>query len=492
MQLSGSQMMAMQLFVTDPLFAWARLEDHPQLSTLRHLLEILPDQALIEGLEAARGNGRNDFPIRVLWGVFVFTVALRHTSFASCLDELHRNPALYRLLGIASVDDIPKDYNLSRFVEVVGQEPHLSELRKVFDVLVQRLGVAVPDLGQHTAGDSTGLNGRPKKNPRGVAEEIEQGLPQPCGGRKEYKDDTGKVVKVVEWNGYKHHLLVDVRHEVPLAYRITDPTVGDNEQIKPLLEQAIANLPAGRIQTMAYDKAADDEKVHEALHEHGIKPLIHNRALWQSEHERPLPGKKGRYPLNVLHDEAGTVLCYDMVSNPPVRHPMAYVGYEKDRETLKYRCPARHEGWKCPSDARCNEGKKYGMIIRVDREVDLRRFPPIPRATKQFERRYKGRTAVERVNGRTKVFWGADDGNLRGSRRFHAYLGVIMVVCVGMATLLALTARREGSMGDTRLSPIAEALREAVLAGPVEQADNGGMPRATGTAEQEQPLADSS
>jgi Transposase DDE domain len=462
----------MQLYTTDPLFAWARLEDHPELSTLRRLLEVLPDQALLAGIEKARGKGRDDFPVRVLWGVVVFTIALRHPSYASCIAELNRNPALYRLLGISGVKGIPKDYNISRFVEVLGQEPHLAELRKVFDVMVQRLGIAVPDLGEHTAGDSAALNGRAKKDPAAVAEEVKQGLPQPCGGRKEYKDENGTVVKVVEWKGYKHHLLVDVKHEVPLAYNLTDPKVGDNEEIKTLVEQATANLPAGRIKTLAYDKAGDDEKVHELLHQQHVKPLIQNRNLWQGDRERPLPGPKGRYPLNVVHDEAGTVYCYDMVSDPPVRHKMAYMGYEKDRETLKYRCPARHEGWQCPSEERCNAGKKYGMIIRVDREVDLRRFPPIPRATQQFEKRYKGRTAVERVNGRTKVFWGADDGNLRGSRRFHAQLGVIMVVCVAFATLLAMTSRREGSMGDTRLSPIALALREVALDGEAAQSAN--------------------
>jgi Transposase DDE domain len=482
----------MQLYATDPLFAWARLEDHPELSTLRQLLEVLPDQDLLAGLEKARGKGRDDFPVRVLWGTVVFTIALRHPSFASCIAELNRNPALYRLLGISSVAGIPKDYNLSRFLDVLGQEPHLSQLRQVFDVLVQRLGRAVPDLGQHTAGDSAGLNGRPKKDPDAVAEEVEQGLPQPCGGRKEYKDEAGKVTKVVEWHGYKHHLLVDVKHEVPLASSITDPKVGDNEQLQALLEQATANLGAGRIETLAYDKAADDEKVHELLHQQRIKPLIQNRALWQSEPERPLPGPAGRYPLHVVHDEAGTVYCYDMVSNPPVRHKMAYIGYEKDRETLKYRCPARHEGWSCPSDERCNAGKKYGMVIRVDRELDLRRFPPIPRGTQQFERRYKGRTAVERVNGRTKVYWGADDGNLRGSRRFHAYLGVIMVVYVGLATLLARTARREGSMGDTRLSPIAQALREAALAGDAQQSGNPAVVEPDPASHHEQPRPDTS
>jgi len=462
----------MQLHATDPLFAWARLEDHPQLATLRQLLAVLPDQELLAGLQQARGLGRDDFPIPVLWGVVVFTVALRHTSFASCLAELHRNPALYRLLGLTHVERIPKDWNVSRFLDVLGQQPHLNRLRQVFNVLAQHLGVAVPDLGQHLAGDSTGLNGRAKKNPQAVAQEREQGLPQPSGGRKEYTDETGQVTKVVEWFGYKLHLLVDVKHEVPLAYQITDTKAGDNEWIGPLLSQAKDNLPQERrIETLAYDKAADDEKVHELLHNEQIKPLIHNRSMWREELERPLPGPPGRYPLNVVHDEAGTVYCYDMVSNPPVRHRMAYVGYEKDRETLKYRCPAQHEGWNCPSQQRCNEGKSYGLVIRVDRELDLRRFPPIPRSTLQFERRYKGRTAVERVNGRLKVFWGADDGNLTGARRFHGYVGVVLVVCLGLATLLAMTPRREGSMGDTRLSPIAQALREVALGGEVGQAE---------------------
>src|SRR3954454_12462478 len=177
----------MLLHATDPLFAWARLEDHPCLATLRDLLEMLPDQQLLDGLRQARGKGRDDFPVEVLWGAVVFTVALRHPSFSACLDELHRNPALYRLLGIRSVAGIPNDYNLSRFLDVLGQEPHLGRARAIFDVLVRRLGACVPDLGEHTAGDSTGLSGRAKKDPDAVAEEVAQGLPQPSGGKKEYK-----------------------------------------------------------------------------------------------------------------------------------------------------------------------------------------------------------------------------------------------------------------------------------------------------------------
>jgi hypothetical protein len=58
------------------------------------------------------------------------------------------------------------------------------------------------------------------------------------------------------------------------------------------------------------------------------------------------------------------------------------------------------------------------MTVRVPHEIDLRRFPAIPRATPQFERLDTGRTCGERVNDRIKVYWGWDDGNVVGSKRF--------------------------------------------------------------------------
>jgi hypothetical protein len=119
-----------------------------------------------------------------------------------------------------------------------------------------------------------------------------------------------------------------------------------------------------------------------------------------------------------------------------------------------------HEGWRCPNHGRCNTGKKYGKTVRVKQEIDLRRFSPIPRATKQFERLYKGRTAVERTNARLKVFWGADDGNIAGAARFFAFLGTVMVVHAGLATLLASAPRREGTLGKMHLGAVQKALRE--------------------------------
>jgi hypothetical protein len=537
----------MRIAIQKPLFAWGCLEDHPTLDTLRRLFESIPDGPLLEGLRTYRGRGRNDYPVAVLWRVIVLTIALRHRDFEACLGELRRNPTLQTMIGIESVKQIPRGWNVSRFLDVLGQEPHRSRLQDVFNVMVQHLGKAVPDLGKDTAGDSTWLNARRLRSDaaaekaaaekaaaekaaaekaaaekaaaeKAAAEKVaadkaaaekaaaqttaarkaaaektaaektavaqatacqmasvssgadsssqakekivldQHGLPQPSGGRKEYTDDQGQVTRVVEWFGYKLHLLVDVRHEASLAYRISSTKAGDNELLPELVDQGQANLPTGRMDTLAYDKAADDIKVHEKLDAAGIRPLIQNRSLWKQETEQMLPGHDGN--SNIVYDEAGTLHCYDRVSQPMVRHRMAYIGHEPARGTLKYRCPAKHEDWTCPMSSVCNAGKTYGLTVRVKQELDLRRFPSIPRATKQFERLYKGRTSVERVIARLKIFWGADDGNVTGAVRFHALVGTVMIVHEAFATVLASLPRREGTLGKMRLSPIAKALDE--------------------------------
>lgn len=449
----------MLVHATKPLFPWDELEVSPTLGTIKDALQAIPDSALLTALRQRRHNGCDTYPVPVLWGVLLLSIILRHEGIEACLGELQRNAPLRLLIGIESERRVPHGWNLTRFLAVLGQAPYLDLLRDVFDQMVQRLGLAVLDLGKHTAGDSTGLSGRREPHAERATAEIEQGLPQAGGGRKEYRDDQGNVTKVVEWFGYKLHLLVDARHEVVLAYHITDTKAGDNERIEALVEQAQSNLPEDRIETLAYDKAADDVKVHDALHEVGIKPLIQNRSCWPAGGEREkVIG--GRVPLHVVHDEAGTVYCYDTVGKEPVRRAMSYAGHEKNRGTLKYRCPAKVEGFACASEEKCNAGKSYGMTVRVSQEIDLRRSPSIPRGTKRFERLYKGRTSVERVNARLKIFWGVDDGNVVGSRRFHAHVGAVLVVHLAFATLLARAQRHEGSFGGMKLSPIAEKLRE--------------------------------
>lgn len=453
----------MKIHITKPLFAWDCLETTPALETIRTFFEALPDTKLLNALNCHRGNGRNDYPIRVLWSVYMLRILFRHPTMTAMLEELHRNPALCHLVGIDNESGIPRDYNMSRFEEVLGMDVHLPYLMDIFPEMLRLLAGQVKDLGKNLAGDASALHARSSRaEDKGMSK-----LALPSGGRKEYRDDDGKVTEIYEWFGYKFHLIVDVKHEVVVAYDVTTANQHETTVLPDTVKQAIENLcdcradgkqRQNRIETLSYDKAADSIGIHEFLNKYRIKPVIQVRNMWADNETRMLFETDGGNG-NIVYDQAGTVYCYDKISDPVVRHKMAFIGFEPARGTLKYRCPAAHEGWNCPSFERCNKGKKYGLTKRVKSETDFRRFCPLPRDTKKFEKLYKKRTAVERTNGRLKLFWGVDDGNINGPQRFHARLNAVMIVHIVLAFLLASCPKWEGTLNKTRLSPIAKALK---------------------------------
>lgn len=439
-----------------PLLDWGCLEDRPSLRTLKALLASIPDAELLEGLGQRRGQQRNEDPLCGLWGLLILRIALRHGDFESTLERLGHNAQLRRMIGIDEESPLPKAGNISRFLDLLGQEPHLVELRRTFDRMVQKLAFAVPDFGQYVAADTTPLKTREKGGHEEIAEEVGE-LPQPAKGRKEYADNQGRVLKIFEWFGYQLHLLVDTKHQVVLSYQLTSPEVEEGELLPALLFGAQKNLPVARIRTLTFDKAVDTDDLRALVAKEEIKPLFQISSRWEDRSEQWLPCDEGT--SNLVIDEAGALHCYDRTSKPIVRRPMADLGYEAQWDTIKYRCPARQEGWNCPHDAACNAGHPRDRTVHVARAMDLRHSSSIGRTTKTFERMYGLHTCTQRVNARLKIFWGADDGKIAGARRFHAFIGAVMIVHVAFATLLlAGIPRHEPTHNHRHLRPSEQAL----------------------------------
>ena len=77
------------------------------------------------------------------------------------------------------------------------------------------------------------------------------------------------------------------------------------------------------------------------------------------------------------------------------------VFWGRDGNYLKYRCPHVLGKGICKSLSRCT-ASSYGYVLKLPIKDDPRRHPPVPRESKKWNRLYRLRSAIERVNGRLK------------------------------------------------------------------------------------------
>ena len=412
------------------LFKWQDVEAKSDLERLGLVLEYLPDEALMKKLEAHRDKGRDDYPIRPVWNSVLAGIVYQHGSVESLRRELLRNGELREGCGFDPQKGsaaVPPSYVYTRFLKLLIK--FKPEIDTMLDTLVDTLKVLLPDLGFSVAVDSKGVSsaGRPTKE----TEEDGRRDTDADWGKKTYRgqrEDGTLWEKVVKWFGYKIHLMVDTKYEMPIGYRVTRASESDTTQLLPMVKEVKEkHLEIYKDMDMAAaDKAYDSEENCRKLYdEHGIKPVIDIRRMWRDKETRLLdPGHSD----NIVYDEVGTVYCLCPVTGE--QRQMAYGGFEKDRMVLKYVCPMRAYGLTCQGSDQCVHAMKSE---RVSLEIDRRIFTPVSRSSYAWEREYKKRTAVERVNSRFDVSFGFEKHFIRGQKKMELRAGLALCVMLAMA-----------------------------------------------------------
>jgi len=409
--------------------SWKEIDDAPDLARVRMMLLEADDEELMRKLEDARKGRRDDYPVRVCWNVVLAGMVLGHRSTAAMVRELQRNPTLRRAVGISvasGVDGVPTKDAMSRFSKKLVR--YAKDVGRIVDGMLERLRWYLPDLGEQSGVDSTAI----RTWARGRKDPLKSADPDARWGKKvkRWTDKQGKVHEnVTKWFGYKAHLLVDTKHELPLARRLTPANAADVNHLLPLVEQLEETHPEIHVKTLSADKAYDDgSKVRELYEEHDIRAVFALRDSAQDgeDGERLKPGS------NVLLGDDGTVYCYHKKGTVIVRHAMAYWGWEPSRGTQKWRCPAAAYGFSCADRDKCSP-TPYGKTVRVHAEQDWRRFGPVARGTKKHKRLYNGRTATERVNGRLKHGLTLDELTVRGKKKITLKLDMAILVLYALA-----------------------------------------------------------
>lgn len=423
------------------LFTWREIERSSDLDRLRLVLVAMPDERLVSLLEARRGRGRNDYPIRPMWNALLAGIVFQHPSAASLLRELWRNGELRGLCGFEPCAPPPSADGFGRFLALVVS--HRAEVRAMFDALIDAINELLPDLGRRQAIDSKAIAslGKPVKDESKQNEPDGRRDLDADWGKKEYKGvhkDGTLWSKLVKWFGYKLHLLVDADYELPIAFALTKASEADVTQLPQLVEQLEEKHPAllARAEELSADKAYDSGEVNAALYDdHGIKPVIDTRRLWKEDPSKPRVLFDERYDV-FAYDERGKVYCSCPQSGK--QRELFFAGFEKDRAALKYRCPAAANGFVCIGRAECESLAPdgvgaFGRVVRVPLAHDRRIFTPIARHTAKWEKAYDRRPSVERVNSRIDRVLGFEQHFIRGQAKMEMRVSLALAVLLAMA-----------------------------------------------------------
>jgi len=228
--------------------------------------------------------------------------------------------------------------------------------------------------------------------------------------------------------GYKVHLIVDAKSQLPLDVKVTPANEGDSPQAKPLLTGAKEKHPENPIDTSSMDSAYDSyENYRFAIEEAKVVPII---AL----------NPRGRVDAIA---SSSLYLSQDGGYTCVAGFKVVYWGKEEKRGRLKFRCPAALGKCNCLFRPICSTSA-YGRTFYLHPKRDYRLIGPIPRGTDLWQEKYNARTSVERAYSEEKGSHCLANPRVRGLAKvkIHVYLALCAQVIkrIGATMTERLTA----------------------------------------------------
>ena len=394
------------------LFNYESVEELGDLERLKLALEGIDDEKLMIKLEAKRKNGRNDYPVRVMWNLLIAMKVFGHESVESFRRELARNSQLRRICGLYDENSrkhlIPPSRVFTGFINLLYEEQE--EINNIFGGQVEKLSELLPKFGKTMAGDGKYMDSKAKKKPAPQMETDNRTENDAEWSVKEYPyfDKNGNKKTKKEYHfGFKVHIICDVETELPVAFSVTKANADEKKEMIKLLDCHFLSDEKRReiVEALMLDRGYDSEGMIKAIKGLGIAPVIDIRNMWKDKEQT-----KQYKDTNMVYDYKGNVYFID---DNAIQHKMKYEGYDKQKKCLRY----------------SHKGKIHKIYISYDERV----FLPIARDSKKFKKLYKGRTAVERLNGRLDRDYMFEDHYIRGLKKMTLMVSLSMVIMNGMA-----------------------------------------------------------
>jgi len=401
--------------IQSPLFDFEAFISQKENNRLVKVLEALPAEKLLIVLKRQHWTGRKGYSVRGMWAALIAGVLNNCHTLADVVRLLKRDKEIRLICGFGK-DDMPGEDALGRFLKKLVKYANLFD--ECIQGLVNRLRELLPGFGAKLAVDSTDIlayaNGH-QEHPSDT--DARWGAKKKSNSKAEGETGKGKKKEpdIYYWFGYKLHLIIDALYELPMAFVLTPANEADTTQMKPLLLKAGADKEKTKPEAVITDKGYDSQDNNQFVYkECKAAPII------------PIRERKDAQLPDICNAK-GTPLC---------SCGLAMVYWGRDGNYLKYRCPHVLGKAECKSRFRCTSSP-YGYVLKLPIAEDVRRHPPVPRESKKFERLYKMRTAVERVNSRIKDLLGLNKITVRGIVKVTVRSALSVLVMLAAAVSMA-------------------------------------------------------
>ena len=412
----------MYIITQTSLFDNEEIEILGDLERLKLAIENMPDEKIIRKLRKIRKNGRNDWSVEAMWNTFIASYVFNHRSVNDLLRELSRNSQLRKICeikpryikqkdGTYKMYIVPSKASYSRFLANLLKSKE--EMEEAFEGLVEYMYRNLEGFGEELAGDGKAIQSYARTNGKGKDRRSDKEANWGVKRYTESKNGKGeKVVKKTSWFGYRLHLIVDVKYELPVAYKVTQASNSEKTEMLKIWKDLNSKRPevVKRAKEFLADKGYDYSKLIEWLEKYEIIPIIDIQNHWEKgEKTKQYKGTDLTYSYD------GKVYWTDQ-RGKEIR--LNYAGYDKETESLRYKFSPQIEDKK---------------IFRIKLDEDRRIFTPVARNTMKWKREYKKRTSVERENGRLDRDYGFEIHTIRGKEKMNMFVRMAFLVQLSMA-----------------------------------------------------------
>ena len=387
------------------------------LEKILMVLDGLPETDLFERLEAKRKHGRKDYSVQSYFIAYIAKFILQLETDQQLLRQLRMNSQLRQICGFEThgvklkngttkLVNCPSPAAYSRFLRDLSEV--FPEVEEWVEKGVVELYELLPDFGKEVALDGKIIGTYASPYGQGSKKRKDNRADLEADFTIKEKYEGNKLIKKETYYGFRCHLLVDAKYELPIAWKVTPASDGEPTVAKELVKN-LSQTAMDRAKNLMADKNYSGKPLQNLLEDADILPLIDNPHYWKEDETRQY------LDTDLVYNQSGEVFWVD---DKGELIQLQYRGYDKSCDSLRYGFHPKY-----------HDKRQF----RLKRSVEPIIFNKIGRDSQKFKNLYKKRPAVERVNGRLDRDFRLEHHTIRGLNKMSLTIAMSFLIMTGFA-----------------------------------------------------------